>query len=149
MKKDINITSLPPGRYWIGDLCYVMHDRWQEFCSMLFPAGREDSLKGSFLFDGHRGWQHRTAYGDGKYSGNGNIPGLILPRSFGVDSGLIGIIPEGLVGHSSEDKPENGLYISVNSEVICRYCEGEFLFICAEGVLVIDTGLEDADANFD
>jgi hypothetical protein len=29
--------TMPAGRYYIGDLCYVMHDEWDEACALFFP----------------------------------------------------------------------------------------------------------------
>lgn len=34
--------TMPAGRYYIGDLCYVMHDEWDEFCDHLdYPGERK------------------------------------------------------------------------------------------------------------
>lgn len=79
--------QLLAGRYWIGDLCYVMHDVWDEVCDMLFD-GRHDSgcNQGVFtLNDGRQFAMYNTQYGDGSYRDqNGN--------KYGVDSGSIGCI---------------------------------------------------------
>ena len=41
------------GTYYIGDLCYVMHDRWDEFCSI--TCSEHNVLDGEFnLKDGTR-----------------------------------------------------------------------------------------------
>ena len=60
------------GTYYIGDLCYVMHDVWDEVC--MFDEG-ELTLK-----DGRKIAIYSTAYGDGEYDG------------CWVDSGTIGCI---------------------------------------------------------
>ena len=31
----------PAGKYYVGDLCYVMHDEWDEVCGLFFK-GRDD-----------------------------------------------------------------------------------------------------------
>jgi hypothetical protein len=31
--------TMPAGRYYIGDLCYVMHPEWSECCDLFFPPG--------------------------------------------------------------------------------------------------------------
>ena len=75
------------GTYYVGDLCYVMHDEWDEVCSLLF-AGRDDHgcSQGEFnLKDGRRFAIYNTAYGDGSYSDQNG-------RVYGVDSGSIGCI---------------------------------------------------------
>lgn len=70
--------TMPAGEYWIGDLCYVLKDVWDEFCVNL--------EEGEFTFkDGRKvAWYH-TAYGDGIYEDE-------LGNSYPVDAGLIGCI---------------------------------------------------------
>lgn len=78
---------LPEGRYYVGDLCYVMHDCWDEVCELLF-AGRDDHgcNQGTFqLKDGRRFAIYNTAYGDGTYRGTDG-------RDYPVDSGSLGCI---------------------------------------------------------
>ena len=79
--------ALPAGRYWIGDLCYVMHDCWDEVCDLLFE-GRNDHgcNQGTFqLKDGRRFAIYNTQYGDGEYPDNNGW-------KYCVDSGSIGCI---------------------------------------------------------
>ena len=72
------------GRYYVGDLCYVMHPEWEEFCEITI-SGR-GCLDGEFqLKDGRRFASYGTAYGDGIYHSN---YGTTHP----VDAGLIGCI---------------------------------------------------------
>lgn len=75
------------GEYYIGDLCYCMHDEWDEVCDLLFE-GRSDQgcNEGQFtLKDGRQFAIYNTQHGDGVYN-----------TSFGgrccVDSGSIGCI---------------------------------------------------------
>ncbi len=71
--------AMTPGIYYVGDLCYVMHDCWDEVCGQ--------SIEGQYkLKDGRSYAIHRTAYGDGLYSSN-------IGEKFSVDSGTIGCIP--------------------------------------------------------
>lgn len=75
------------GTYYVGDLCYVMHESWDEVCSLLF-AGRDDNgcNQGEFeLKDGTRFAIYNTMYGDGAYY---DQDGKYYP----VDSGSIGCI---------------------------------------------------------
>jgi hypothetical protein len=75
---------LPAGRYYIGDLCYVMHDAWEEFCDITISGN--ECLEGEFqLKDGRRFATYSTKYGDGLYpcSDGSNLS---------VDAGLIGCI---------------------------------------------------------
>lgn len=78
---------MPAGKYYVGDLCYVMHDEWDECCGLFF-RGRTDHgcNEGEFnLKDGRRFANFNTMYGDGCYESN-------LGTSHGVDSGSIGCI---------------------------------------------------------
>lgn len=34
MKNDTEAFMMPAGTYYVGDLCYVMHDVWDEFCDI-------------------------------------------------------------------------------------------------------------------
>ena len=80
-------SVMPAGTYYVGDLCYVMHDEWTECCELFFK-GRSDHgcNEGVFqLKDGRMFANFNTDYGDGRYSSN-------TPNSFCVDSGSIGCI---------------------------------------------------------
>lgn len=75
---------MPAGRYFIGDLCYVMHPQWDEFCQLTFSG---NSLEGGEfqLSNGVRFASLSTAYGDGCYQDE-------TGGSYPVDAGLIGCI---------------------------------------------------------
>lgn len=76
--------TMPAGRYYIGDLCYVMHPEWDEFCKL--TIGDKGCLDGEFtLKDGRRFASFNTAYGDGTYRSN-------IGTEHSVDAGLIGCI---------------------------------------------------------
>ena len=74
------------GEFWMGDLCYVIDDRWDEICSCLFSKKNSSRAGGEFeLEDGIKFALYSTAWGDGCYSDNkGN--------NYGVDAGVIGCI---------------------------------------------------------
>lgn len=78
---------MPAGKYYVGDLCYVMHGEWDECCGLFFE-GRTDHgcNEGVFqLKDGRKFATFNTAYGDGCYVDQKR-------REYGVDSGGIGCI---------------------------------------------------------
>ena len=79
--------TMPAGRYYIGDLCYVMHNEWHEVCDLFFPLDQVvRDVNGEFtLKDGRRFVSFGTAYGDGTYQSN-------ISTSHSVDSGSIGCI---------------------------------------------------------
>lgn len=75
---------MPAGNYYIGDLCYVMRDVWDEFCDITIKG--HECLDGEFqLKDGRRFATYSTKYGDGLYETN-------TGDKLSVDAGLIGCI---------------------------------------------------------
>lgn len=73
------------GEYYLGDLCYVMHDAWDEICDLVFDENH-GCLEGEFtLKDGRRFAMYNTAFGDGVYTDQ-------YGREYSVDSGSIGCI---------------------------------------------------------
>jgi hypothetical protein len=75
---------MQPGKYYIGDLCYVMHGEWDEFCKLTISGDKV--LDGEFnLADGRRFATFTTAWGDGNYFDQNG-------KSYDVDAGLIGCI---------------------------------------------------------
>jgi hypothetical protein len=77
--------TMPAGKYYVGDLCYVMTDEeWEEFCGITIDGTK--CLDGEFqLSDGRKFATYGTAYGDGTYQDEDG-------DSYSVDAGLIGCI---------------------------------------------------------
>lgn len=78
---------MPAGRYFVGDLCYVMHDAWSEVVDLMFPTEDGNAAVDGILTlkDGRQFAIFSTAYGDGVYYDQwGN--------DFPVDAGSIGCI---------------------------------------------------------
>ena len=72
------------GTYYVGDLCYVMHGEWDEFCNLTIVG--QKVLDGEFnLADGRRFATFTTQWGDGTYQDQQG-------REYSVDAGLIGCI---------------------------------------------------------
>jgi hypothetical protein len=86
------MKTLPAGKYWIGDLCYVLsHDdskfNWREFCDFCFmddETGRKN--EGIVTHQGITFAYFGTAHGDGCYNDQ-------FGNEYGVDAGMIGCIP--------------------------------------------------------
>lgn len=78
---------MPAGKYYVGDLCYVINDdaTWAELCDLMFPPESDGrSVDGEYtLKDGRRFACYSTAYGDGLYPSN-------IGSNLSVDSGSIG-----------------------------------------------------------
>jgi len=130
---------MPAGKYWVGDLCYVLDDIWDECCSLFFK-GRTDHgcNEGEFqLSDGRRFVSINTAFGDGCYFDQDR-------RQYGVDAGLIGCILAKDVGLEGNQGLTSGGYIlDFPNDFECRYDEGKIVI----GHIVIDTdpGYEDEE----
>ena len=76
---------MPAGRYYVGDLCYVMTDKeWDQFCSITIKGNQ--CLDGEFeMPDGRKFATYGTAWGDGCYRDQ-------YGNEYAVDAGLIGCI---------------------------------------------------------
>ena len=70
---------MPAGKYYVGDICYVLHEVWDEVCDLIGNDG-EFTLK-----DGRRFACYGTVYGDGCYRDQ-------YGSEYGVDAGVIGCI---------------------------------------------------------
>ena len=77
--------TMPAGRYYVGDLCYVMTDaEWDQFCAITIKDNK--CLDGEFeMPDGRKFATYGTAWGDGCYRDQ-------FGNEYGVDAGLIGCI---------------------------------------------------------
>lgn len=132
--------SMPAGKYYIGDLCYVLNreKEWDQFCDITIQGRRV--LDGEFQMpDGRRFATYGTAYGDGEYyDREGN--------SYGVDAGLIGCILMSDVPHISESEASDlGAVIQFDREFQTGSHEGTIAF----GPVRIDTNAEYADEEGD
>jgi hypothetical protein len=91
---------MPAGKYWVGDLCYVLDHEWDEVCDKMFstPDG-----SGEFqLNDGRKFAVYGTKWGDGSYEDN-------YGRIYHVDAGSIGIISAKDIGyHNMKEGPVSG-----------------------------------------
>lgn len=123
--------TFPAGKYYIGDPCYAIANAdWME---VLDQSDFFEKNDGIFFYKGQTCWAHGTAYGDGEYGDNrGN--------SYGVDAGLIGIMPvtacdKDTLFHVGLD---GGNIINFNKDFRVWEGDGTFHF----GTLYIKTGDE-------
>ena len=77
------MTETTTAKYYVGDLCYVLHDEWSEVCSIVSFDNEDDPEYE--LEDGRKFIFYSTAYGDGQYNDLDGLP-------YSVDSGSIGAI---------------------------------------------------------
>lgn len=130
------MDTMPAGRYYVGDLCYVMHDVWDEFCDITIDDRR--CLDGVFtLKDGRRFATFGTAWGDGYYKDDEG-------RGYSVDAGLIGCILESDI-LDPEAGPSGGQIIDFPKDFVVGERDGKIRF----GDVVIDTDPSYEKDDFD
>jgi hypothetical protein len=122
-------NMMQAGKYYIGDLCYVMHDKWDEFCDLTIKG--HECLDGVFTMqDGTVFSTYGTKYGDGTYQDqNGN--------SYPVDAGLIGCI---LVDSISPEERDNLPYGNVHDFSLPFHTSSDDAGNISFGEVVIPTG---------
>ena len=76
---------MPAGRYFVGDLCYVISSQWDDFCSKSLSRNKDPNNHIITLNTGVSVAFLHTMHGDGVYSDQFN-------NSYPVDAGLIGCI---------------------------------------------------------
>jgi hypothetical protein len=122
------------GKYYVGDLCYVMHDEWDEVCGLFF-RDRDDHgcNEGEFnLKDGRRFVSYNTRWGDGEYRDEHG-------RRYGVDAGLIGCIRvEDIDITNDSNFLTGGNVIEFEHDFDCGYYDG----VIRIGHIRIDTDPE-------
>jgi|13_taG_2_1085334.scaffolds.fasta_scaffold00449_22 hypothetical protein len=92
MNAEQSITTLPAGRYFIGDLCYVISD--DDWMGMVELMELDDFTFTEGVFNGRPFAVSSTMWGDGSYESDHYVEGEDNeePFRFGVDAGCIGVI---------------------------------------------------------
>jgi hypothetical protein len=132
------MTTLPPGKYYIGDPCYIFDaETWTRICDTF--------INGEIVeIDGVKCWSHGTMHGDGEFQDqNGN--------TFGIDSGMFAAVPIELINNPAGE--DDGAIIDAPSGLTVEYDQGTFWFgsVC----ITTDDGMEfdppacDFDGGYD
>jgi hypothetical protein len=136
----MSTRTVEPGTYRLGDPCYsVPSDKWQGWLEQCY-AGHEAGTPAE-VYDGRvagrRVVAFSTMYGDGTYYDQSG-------RSYGVDSGIIGLVPADMPGLSPRDV-EIGLVQLVTFEraVTCDVDTATGLLVF--GTVMIETGEVELD----
>jgi hypothetical protein len=132
---------MQPGKYYIGDLCYVFNDTdWQNVCSLIIED--QQCLQGEFnLSDGRRFALFNTRYGDGEYKDQKG-------HRYSVDAGVIGCtLVENCSGNKYNDPDSFGRIVEFTKPFEVRSEDG----IITIGNVVINTGCDydDDDEDYD
>lgn len=128
--------SMSAGTYYIGDLCYVMHKEWDEFCGL--TINENACLDGKFVLnDGREFVTFGTMYGDGVYSDNSGKP-------YGVDAGLIGAIKVEDISEEDKANIQCGNVVVFEDDWVAKTESGVLFF----GDVVINTGDEEEDEDY-
>lgn len=124
----------PPGKYYIGDLCYALHDKIYD--GVFGDLGGYDSglySKGDSFF-----MVDSTAYGDGLYRGTDGY-------DYGVDAGIIGICSADLIDSENESAESGGKIYTFVDPVYIKFRGGVFHFHSGSIEFKIDTCGYDED----
>jgi len=129
-----DISMMKAGTYYVGDLCYVMHERWDEVCDLIIV--NRGCLDGEFnLKDGTRFAIYGTSYGDGTYTDQSG-------NEYSVDAGSIGCIMVSNIDIESKGNFLGGGNIHTFSEdFYTGEQDGKIMF----GSVSIDTDPEDEE----
>ena len=107
-------TTVPAGTYIVGDPCYsVPDDRWMEWLEAADYTTSTHPVLVAEL-DGQVVVGVSTMYGDGCYAGSDG-------NEYGVDAGLIGLVPVGVAG----DTPGRGPSLVEFAEPVDCYRDGD------------------------
>lgn len=118
--KDVLDCKLPPGEYYVGDICYVLdHNVYDDIWGTKFKF--EDG-KYTINYDGYHGVfaVASTAHGDGTYRGSNG-------KYFDVDAGVIGIVSRSLCAQQETGEYE-ATFIKSTDQVQFK-CNHQHLFI--------------------
>lgn len=122
--------ELPPGRYYVGDPCYVFNKDWSAFLDSLYEGNGYSlwNLGLSVVFG--------TQYGDGVYYDQYGI-------SYPVAAGLIGAVHENSI--ETLDKYHLTKLTDFSEPFVCVRDEGVLTF----GHITIDTAGRNPDPDED
>jgi hypothetical protein len=129
---------MPAGLYYVGDLCYVMHEVWDEVCGIMFNQSATGNDGEFTLKDGRRFAVYGTRWGDGSYKDQ-------FGHSYSVDAGIIGCILDSDIDYLAESSwgsvndHDGGQLIEFTREFRTGIIDGSVIEI---GHIMIDTDAE-------
>lgn len=131
-------NQMPAGKYYVGDLCYVMHVEWAEICTVICAEDVPHTWKIE-LNDGRLIAGSFTQYGDGEYEST-------LGKTLAVDAGLIGVIRTEDIAPDEVLNLSQGAIYTFDKPFSVSYNEGNIYI----GDHIVYTGdMEDDDEDED
>lgn len=133
--------EFPKGKYYLGDLCYVLtDDQWNELLEQCIDHKINQCYDGEFLVSGKKVFMVSTAYGDGSYYDGDN-------NRYAVDSGTIGLCPTSIISQEKLREMEGselGHIMDFASDIFIKADNGFFEIENDMGrsQVVIDTAAE-------
>ena len=122
---------MPAGTYYVGDLCYVLKDRWDEVCSHIIKE--HAVLDGMFkMKSGVTFASYTTKYGDGMYNDQRG-------GEYAVDAGLIGCVKVNSLAEEVDVNSTLGNIVTFDRPFICYNTREGVIHI---GHLEIDTAAD-------
>jgi hypothetical protein len=123
--------TLPPGRYYIGDICYALkNDIYDNIWGDIY-----DYSEGKFEVENSVFAVAGTKYGDGGYKGSNGFV-------YDVDAGVIGMVHEKLM---KNDHYEGGTMHTFTEDVSFSCDDGLFLIESNDFYLQINTDYDDEE----
>lgn len=123
------MSKMAPGRYFVGDPCYVLSHRWDEICTIIIAG--QICLEGAFnVPDGQRFSTFGTRWGDGVFNDQNG-------KRYSVDAGMIGAVPESMFDPELdfEHAADLGQFIDFDTPFRCG-TDGSKITI---GHIIVDT----------
>ena len=115
--KETEFVTFEAGKYYVGDLCYVLGDtNGYDWVELLEQTDYLQSESGVFKCHGVTFFCSATAFGDGCYPDNEG-------RTYGVDAGIIGCFPMSGLGESPE--VYGGHIVEFTSAFPCFTCDDD------------------------
>ena len=143
-------ATLPAGKYYVGDTCYVLSDADSDLLFKSLTAEQKRTGKWpQFHTMKIRGFTvvvGSTTYGDGTYDSYTD-PRVKPPPTFDVDSGQIGMVPAGLIcSRKRKHRDDGDFYLNSKKEPIeFSLHRGKFKISYPSFSLWINTGDPDDD----
>lgn len=133
--KPVTYFTAPPGKYYIGDLCYALTQEIYDgvFGGQDYECGLYTKGTSFFLVD-------HTAFGDGCYKDS-------YGRDYLVDAGIIGICSEDLIDLESPSLYGGHIITVHGDELDCSFGGGLFKFRHGFQRFIVNTVGDDEDAD--